>query len=196
MANYNAITDEKIKEIQELRDAGFTNKEIAKEMGISGATVSRYAPKFKVKKRAAPISENTFQKMLELRTKGLSNSQIGKELGMSYSTVLRKLGPQPDMVRAEYGSIISHVTGETFVKEEEPKMQKKTALKLIKTCVEMQGREFTYKATTEGEVRITHPTGFATNLTADQFYNYIAELCEVGDWLTENASSHHKQTAL
>ena len=196
MANYNAITEEQINEMRELRDAGFSKQEIATHMGISAVTVTRYAPKFKIKNRIEPISQETLDKMISLRNKGLSNSQIAKELGMSYSTVLKKLGPQPDMARAEYGSIVSHATGVTFVKEEPPKMQKKTALKLVKTSVEMQGREFTYKATTEGEVRITHPTGFATNLTVDQFYNYIAELREVGDWLAENATSHYKQTAL
>lgn len=47
MANYNAVTNAQIKEMQELRAAGFSRTDIAKELGVSKMTVSRYAPSYK-----------------------------------------------------------------------------------------------------------------------------------------------------
>lgn len=100
------------------------------------------------------------------------------------------------MVKAEYGAIISHATGESFVKEAKEPPQKKALLKTTKTSIELQGHDFTYKVTSDGEITILHPTGFATSLTENQFYIYMSELCELGDWLSKNTKSHDKQPSL
>lgn len=177
-------SQEKIDQVLEYKAAGFTNKDIAKEMHMSQNTVRAIVGHTK-KQARKKISDADIAKMKELREKGLSNSQIAKEIGCSDFTVRSYISYQPDMNRAEYGSMKTHATGETFIKEPkpEPKLKK---LKTVKTEISMEGDICSYKVSSEGRARITFSTGTAIDFTKTDFFKLISELCEVGEWLSQN----------
>ena len=177
------LSSEVVNEMKEYGNAGFTYKEIAETLNVDPRTVSRYLGK---KNSRVIVTDEIYKKMCELRSHGLSNSQIAIEMGISESTVTTHLGPTKK--RAEYGSIIAHTTGETFVKEEKREITMQRKLKVVNTSVSCDGKDFYYKASTDGRVRISSATGFSVDLDKDQFLNFIAELCEVGDWLSKNTN--------
>lgn len=186
-------SQERKEEVLQFHDMGFSNKQIAKELKMSPTTVMGIVGRTKrLNTKNQKVSQDDIAKMRELRGKGLSNAAIGRELGFSDFTVRKYLSKQPDMNRAEYGSLVAHVTGESFVKEEEKVPLPKQKLKLISTTVELEGDQFTYKVRTDGTVRINNNLGFACDFTKQEFFTLITELCEVGDWIT----SHEKQAAL
>lgn len=183
------ISEEKRNEIIELSNAGFTNVEISKELGVSHYTIHRIVgyKDTSSSKKGHRLTNEGIEKMLQLKAKGLSNSKIAIELGIAKTTVNRYMGKQPTMNRAEYGSIIAHTTGESFVKEE-PKVAVKK-LKTVKTEVSFKGDIANYKASSEGQVRITFSTGVPVDLEKSDFFKLLTELCEIGNWLTENATN-------
>lgn len=180
MAGRTWLTQEQINEMKEYDAANFTYKDIAQAMNVSVWTVSRHLGG---KRHRTKITDEVIERMEELRTKGLSNAQIGIELSIDPTTVKKYIGEQKK--RSEYGSLIAHVTGESFVEKEEKKIQRK--LKLTNTSISCDGRDFSYKASTDGRVRITSSTGIQIDITKDQLLCLIAELCEIGDWLSKNA---------
>ena len=183
------ISEEKRNEIIELSKAGFSNHDISKELGVSYTTI-RHIIGYKDTtscKKGKRLNNQDIEKMLSLKAQGLSNSKIAIELGVARSTVNRWMGNQPTMNRAEYGSIIAHTTGESFVKEE-PKVAVKK-LKTVKTEASFEGDIARYKTSSEGQVRITFSTGVPVDLEKSDFFKLLTELCEIGNWLTENAKN-------
>lgn len=186
MANWNAITTEQIADMKELRAQGFTNKEIQEKLGLGHATVSRHLPK----KFSHPIlKSNAVDDMLTYRELGLSNKQIALEMGLSYSTVVKKIGPQPIGLRSEYGSIVSHATGESFAakaapvqKKEESDMPKAigSALELVQNTVEFKGKVASYKINMQNVIEIKVDDGRPLDFLAPyQISDLIAELKEL-----------------
>ncbi len=178
---YKRLSQQQIDEICELSQAGFSNKDISVELGIAQHTVAKYVG---IKHKRSNITEDVIKQMQSLRSKGLSNSQIALELGMSKTTVDNHIGLQKSMNRAVYGSLVAYSTGDSFVKESKMSTGK---LKQTKTSVSWDGKEYSYKASTDGQIRITSPTGVATSFTRDQFLTFMAELSEVLDWVEENS---------
>lgn len=177
------LAPEVVKEMKEYGNAGFSYKEIAAALNVDPRTVSNYLGK---KNSRITVTDEVYRRMCELRDHGLSNSQIAIEMHISESTVTTHLGPTKK--RAEYGSLVSHATGDTFVKEEKRANEMQRKLKVVNTSISCDGKDFYYKASTDGRVRISSATGFAVDLDKDQFLNFIAELCEVGDWLAKNTN--------
>lgn len=180
-------SQEKIDQVLEYKAAGFTNKDIAKEMHMSQNTIRSIVGRTKKQVRTK-ISDADIAKMKELRGKGLSNAQIAHEIGCSSDTVRRYIFNQPDMNRSAYGSIIAHVTGETYLKEKKEPEAKPKKLKTVKTEISMEGDICSYKVSSEGRARITFSTGTAVDFTANDFFKLISELCEVGEWLSQNTT--------
>lgn len=176
---YKQISEQQIQEMKDYGAAGISYSDIAKEMNMSPHTVAKYLGRKQLR-----VDDNLVERMQKLRDEqGLSNSQIASDLGVNVATVGRYIGKQKTMNRAQWGSLSSHVTGTTFAKEERPAGK----LKQTRTSISWEGKDFTYKASTDGKVRITTSTGVAVDLTRDQFLNFIAELSEVGDWLEKNS---------
>lgn len=192
------IPDEKIEEIRNFAALGFSYKDIAKQLNITPDTVTKYAGRKHEHKGALP--KETVDRMVGMESVGLSHQQIAKELGLATKTVYRYLGKQRSGVRAQYGSIVAHVTGESFVSKElaqriesrkpEIKEDKKMTsnLKITSTSIHVEGKDFHYRVSTDGKVRITSDTGFAVDLEKDGFLNLICELSQLVDWLAKNSS--------
>lgn len=188
---YIRLTSQQIEEMREFANLGFSYKDIAKEMKLNPRTVSRHLGK---KYERRNVDEATINRMQELRDQGLSNCQIAKEIGFDPGTVIKYLGKQKSGSRARYGSIVSHATGDSFVvqdtKDQERNIQKmESKLKVVKASISCDGNDFSYRVNTDGMVRITSATGIILDLTKEQLLNFIAELCEIGDWMAKNTES-------
>lgn len=184
------LMQQKIDEIKELESLGFTRKDIASQLGICEDTIRAHLPR--KQKEHVKVTYTMVEKMKELRDKGLSNSQIAKELN-TYPSIIRKyIGNQPDMARAEYGSIVAHTTGESFEEKANAQSNEVQApvgrkLKTLRTSVCMEGERFKYEMTTDGDVTITPPNGFSLNFDRKGFFRYLSELGEISNWLKEHA---------
>lgn len=185
MALHNAITVGEIREMETLRAQGLNNKQIAKKLGLSTITVTRHLPKTHIRS----VDPKMIEDMLTYRELGLSNKQIALEMGLNYSTVVKQIGPQPTGVRSEYGSIVSHATGESFAakaapiqKKEESDMPKAigSALELVQNTVEFKGKIASYKINMQNIVEIKANDGGPLDFLAPyQISDLIAELKEL-----------------
>lgn len=181
MGEKKHLTDQQIEEMRFMEEELHMSRvQIAEELGCAYRTVARHLGVKYEECRKKNISVDK-TKMLGLRAKGLSNNQIAIEMGCSYETVLKHIGSQPDNNRSDYGSIISHVTGESFVKEKEVRK-----LQQISISVTFTGKDWTYEATDKGFVKISTFAGHALDLDIHQLENLMDELNEVHDWIKKH----------
>lgn len=106
---------------KKMHEEGMTYKEIADKVGFCKDTIYRYVTgksfheRVSTRKSPVVITDEKVEDMRIYRELGLSNKQIAIEMGLSVATVHRHLGNQKDGHRADYGSIVAHTTGESFV---------------------------------------------------------------------------------
>lgn len=123
---------------KKMHEEGMTYKEIADKAGCCKDTVYRYVTgksyheRISTRKRPVVITDEKVEDMKIYRELGLSNKQIAIEMGLSVATVQRHLGNQKDGHRADYGSIVAHTTGESFVPKGLDLVKAKEAKKMEK----------------------------------------------------------------
>lgn len=182
------IGEELINEIKAGLEMGMTQEELANELGVCRATIGRALSEsgiqHKKRKDAFTVTPEAIEKMKDLRAKGLSNSKIAIELGCTIVTVQRHIGPQPKMTRAEYGSIVSHVTGTSFVNQKE-----ESKLKKISTIVKFSGSDFDYEADDSGFLVMSSRNGITINLDIDRLHSLMSELQELDKWFADNSTT-------
>lgn len=114
-------TEEQIDNWKVMRAQGMNLTDISRKTGISREAIYRLigsdGKTFPNRKPPVKITDNMVEDMNVYQDLGLSNSQIAIEMGLSKTTVQRYLGRQKKARRAEYGSLISHATGDSFVPE-------------------------------------------------------------------------------
>lgn len=66
--------------------------------------------------RTTKITAGDVMLMEELRKQGLANQQIALDMGLNTKTVTKYIGNQGKKVRAPYGSLVAHPSGEKFSK--------------------------------------------------------------------------------
>ena len=192
------LTSETLNEIKAFIDAGVSRTEIAKEFNV---TLDMLRHRFgsdpeKLVCGRRINSAEMVPKMQELRHQGLSNSQIAHDLGISDSTVRYYIGNQPSGVKAEYGSIVSKVTGEKFSKELEAKPVEQRPrptrlitkhLKRVSYRESLQGATFEYICDSKGQVTIKlKQATYEIVLDQKTLGDFIAELCEAMYWLDDH----------
>lgn len=57
------------------------------------------------------VSALTIMRMRELRQNGCNNREIAEKTGFTIATVIKYIGPQPEMLRAEWASRSAYVKG-------------------------------------------------------------------------------------
>ncbi len=180
------LSQNRIDQIRSDYSAGIPIKDIMLNNGVSRATVSRVT--FDMDKRcpnmSVPrISPDIIDKMKVMRTAGHSNSIIAKELGISCDTVRCYIGNQPTNCRAEYGSIVAHVTDlkPEAVKIEAPKQTPvpKTELKLKNIVYSYVGQHYEYKVRTDTNVVRIVDNGINFDIPSKDFENFVLELVEL-----------------
>ena len=130
------------------------------------------------------ITDADISRMKELREQGLSNLQIAKEIGRSYITVKRSIGRQPTGNRASYGSVVSHVTGDTYVKH--PPVKKEPAIRMTESVFRFRGKnDVEYRVDSTGRVRIIRSNGDHVDISANanDFFTFLNELSELGEFI-------------
>lgn len=185
MANWKSISQKEIDNIQELYKQGLNYNEIISKTGRSKATISR---------AVAPLVNHTEKekdvkaKMLELRGQGLSNQQIAKEMNYSYSQVYNVIGKQPTGNRAEYGSVVAHVTGSSYVnttlEKPKPVEKKPKAVLLEESVFRFKGKTCSYRVDSKGHVRILLNNGNYLDIPDPKsLFTMIDELADIGEFL-------------
>ncbi len=181
-----ALSQDRINQIRQDYMAGMTYHDIMVKNGVSKPTVQRHV--FDLEKRlpknSVPrISQEKIEKMRELRSQGHSNYQIAKELGSTWQTVTQYIGKQPDNCRADYGSIVAHVTD---VKPEEVKIEAskqtpvpKTELKLKTITYSYAGQHYEYKVRTDTNTVRIIDNGVNFDIPVKNFENFVLELVEL-----------------
>lgn len=101
-----------------------------------------------------PLDQSKIDRLKELKKQGLSNRQISIELCLSPVTVRRYLGSQQLMSRSEYGSIVSHITGDSFVKGMDGMAKKIENPGLSVSTVYVKGKELEYRVDLEKGIHI------------------------------------------
>jgi DNA-binding CsgD family transcriptional regulator len=142
------IRNSDVESWKKMHEEGMSYKEIADKAGYCPDTVFRhvtgksYHKCVSTRKKPVAITDEKVEDMKIYRELGLSNKQIAIEMGLSVVTVQRHLGNQKDGHRADYGSIVAHTTGESFVpkgydlhklKEEKKLEKEQTKVDIIKT---------------------------------------------------------------
>ncbi len=142
------IRNSDVESWKKMHEEGMSYKKIADKVGYCQDTIYRYVTgksfreHVSTRKKPVAITDEKIEDMKIYRELGLSNKQIAIEMGLSVVTVQRHLGNQKDGHRADYGSIVAHATGDTFVPKgydlhklkEEKKLEKAQAkVEIIKT---------------------------------------------------------------
>ena len=211
--NAAIITTSQIKQMEELRAQGLNNKEISKMLGIHPHTVGTYLPKIFNRHTITP---QMVEDMKTCRELGLSNKQIAIELGISYTTVTNRIGPQPDSRKSQYGSIVSHANGESYLdavkpvnqiekfnkrwnrqpedqKEKEATPMASSALELVSNTIEFKGKVGFYKIDMHNGIEIESAADLTPNksgpirfLAPFQLHDFITELQKLQRFLETN----------
>ena len=133
------LTPEKIDEAIKLYNSGMTYEELSKQFHCQPDTLRKklreHVPGLRTisgRKNPVKITDQVIEDMQVYRELGLSNKQIAIEMGLSVVTVCRHLGKQKDGHRADYGSIVAHTTGESFVPKGLDFLRAKEASKMEK----------------------------------------------------------------
>lgn len=183
-----AISQDRINKIRQDYIAGLPIKEIMINNGVSKATVCRHVAdisKENPRIRCAPgkVTPEMLEQMKQMRVDGLSNNKIAKELGVDYMTVKRHIGIQPTNCRADYGSIVAHVSDvkPEAVMIEAPKQTTvpKTSLKLKNIVYSYEGERYEYKVRTDTDVVRIVDNGTNFDVPSKDFETFVLELVEL-----------------
>lgn len=155
-------------------------------------------------KRKAMSSTDVMQ-MRTLREEGLSNRKIALKLGVSYETVHRYLGRQPDGVRSNYGEIVSHAIGDSFIgdsqlnrfplpetdlaplKELRVKMddeKKKPIFKLAK--LKLEGMKYRYLFSMGESLGVANDCGESITIDKADILTFCKELTYLAECLSQD----------
>ena len=87
----NSIPQEKVEQIRNLIEQGFSKKEVSEQLGIAKNTVARYDKSLGLNKFSFPNIEKRNQVVKELHEKGYSPKDIGNKVGVSRSRIYKTL---------------------------------------------------------------------------------------------------------
>ena len=133
-----------------------------------------------------PLDQSKIDRLKELKKQGLSNRQISIELCLSPVTVRRYLGDQQLMSRSEYGSIVSHITGDSFVKGMDGMAKKVENPGLSVSTVYVKGKELEYRVELEKGIHIYKNNVDQLYLPKDQLSDFVKEIVWLADCLSHD----------
>jgi len=133
-----------------------------------------------------PLDQSRISRMKELKEQGLSNRQISIELGLSQMTVRRYLGNQQLMSRSEYGSIVSHITGDSFVKGVDGMAKKIENPGLSVSTVYVKGKELEYRVELKKGIHIYKNNVDQLYLSKDQLSDFVKEIVWLANCISQD----------
>jgi len=144
------------------------------------------------------ITLEQVMQMQELRAQGLTNAQIGIEMGLTAVSVRRHIGAQPTGMKAAYGSMVSHATGESFNPMPIRVMEKKpTKLSVVSSTTLLQGEELKYEVDNRtGYVTIQHSPMLEYPMDKDTLERLILELMDVYEYMQKTEPKSQEKPSL
>lgn len=106
-----------------------------------------------MRKSPVSITNGLVNDMRILRSQGKTNREIAQEMGLCIATVRRHIGNQPSGLRANYGSVIAHVTD---VEVQPPPITavKKSSLRMVAQTKIMEGDHYHFTMDNYGNITI------------------------------------------
>lgn len=183
-----AISQDRINKIRQDYIAGLPIKDIMVNNGVSKATVCRHVADItkenpRIHSTPGKVTPEMVEQMKQKRIDGCSNSKIAKELGVDYATVRRHIGIQPTNCRADYGSIIAHVSDvkpdEVMIEAPKQTSVPKTSLKLKNVVYSYAGEHYEYTIRTDTNVVRIVANGVNFDIPSQDFESFVLELVEL-----------------
>ena len=130
-----------------------------------------------MRKSPIPVTNGLVNDMRILRSQGKTNREIAKEMGLCVATVRRHIGNQPSGLRANYGSIVAHVTDV----EVQPSVAaaKKSSLRMVAQTKIMEGDHYHFTMDNYGNITIAiKDPDEKIRLNKDGMERFITELMD------------------
>ncbi len=131
-----------------------------------------------MRKTPIPITNSLVNDMRILRSQGKTNREIAQEMGLCIATVRRHIGNQPSGLRANYGSVIAHVTD---VEVQPPPITavKKSSLRMVAQTKIMEGNHYHFTMDSYGNITIAiKDPEEKIRLNKDGMERFITELMD------------------
>lgn len=131
-----------------------------------------------MRKTPIPITNSLVNDMRILRSQGKTNREIAQEMGLCIATVRRHIGNQPSGLRANYGSVIAHVTD---VEVQPPPITavKKSSLRMVAQTKIMEGDHYHFTMDNYGNITIAiKDPEEKIRLNKDGMERFITELMD------------------
>lgn len=168
-------------EMAYMREQGMTNAQIAKNLGCSEATVSKYLPT--KRKSPAKLSETDKQEIAELYSSGSSVKEIAEAYGCiapSIYRILKNLGIESQRGKRAKAATDQQQIQQTEEKEEpksEPEQQ--APIRLKKHSYDIYTGEFGTYTVDRTDQKITMPQTFERKINKEELREYIRELMDI-----------------
>lgn len=127
MLKQSILSQVSVSELQHMRDEGYSNKEIAKRLDVSEASISKLLPS--QRKKAVTLSVQDRKDIVELHQSGISVKEIAEEYGCSLGAVYSCLKQGGVQIRKKKETKKSTMTP-TPKQEEPPKTSRLTRLEI------------------------------------------------------------------
>ena len=131
-----------------------------------------------MRKSPIPVTSGLVNDMRILRSQGKTNREIAQEMGLCIATVRRHIGNQPSGLRANYGSVIAHVTD---VEVQPPPITavKKSSLRMVAQTKIMEGDHYHFTMDNYGNITIAiKDPEEKIRLNKDGMERFITELMD------------------
>ena len=131
-----------------------------------------------MRKSPVSITNGLVNDMRILRSQGKTNREIAQEMGLCIATVRRHIGNQPSGLRANYGSVIAHVTD---VEVQPPPITavKKSSLRMVAQTKIMEGDHYHFTMDNYGNITIAiKDPEEKIRLNKDGMERFITELMD------------------
>lgn len=131
-----------------------------------------------MRKTPIPVTNGLVNDMRILRSQGKTNREIAQEMGLCIATVRRHIGNQPSGLRANYGSIVAHVTD---VEVQPPPITavKKSSLRMVAQTKIMEGDHYHFTMDNYGNITIAiKDPEEKIRLNKDGMERFITELMD------------------
>ena len=180
-----SISQQRIDQIRDYYASGMSIHDIMVKVGVSRDTIYRHVSDQLRNPNSGrqKVSPEMIEQMKQMRSNGKSNSKIAKELGLSETTVVKYIGLQPTGCRADYGSIVAHVTDvkpdEVTIEAPKQSIVPKTELKLKNVVYLYAGSHYEYKVRTDANVVRIVDNGNTFDIPTVNFESFVLELVEL-----------------
>lgn len=180
-------SEEILNKMQELQRLGLSHKQIAITLNISPYVVRNGLGVQKAANRSAYGSLAAHAEGESFLPKGMENILDKKpEETKSEVEKAEEKKSEVEKVVVKKSEVKKPVVIDLKPEDKFKNPEKETTMKIVKSSITFEGQKFSYKLSSDGNVRMTSANGFTIDLKDDEFSNFMKELKEVTDWRSKN----------